>query len=224
MRVMRLNKILVVGCLLLGVSAASQTESLAQAGPSAAGTFARTATQITDTNKAAEARKYLSLANSKIAQQPNNDSYYFGRSSIYRDLHDYQSSLTDIDHAIKLNPLNQSYYVFRASVRAKLLNYSAALSDINKAIAIGPESAELFGKRASALHLLRQYDESLVAANRSISLDPKSAETYAARGITKFYLRDYRGARLDCNKAASLEPGNLELTRELRHLLDKATP
>lgn len=220
---MRLNKILVVGCLLLGVSAASQTESLAQAGPSAAGTFARTATQITDTNKAAEARKYLGLANSKIAQQPNNDSYYFARAQIYRDMHEYKSSIADIDRAIKLSPSNQSYYSLRAGVETLLGDYSAALPDIDKAITIGPVSAELYRRRAGALHLLGKFNESLVDSNRSVSMDTKSSETYVVRGITRWYLRDYRGAESDCQKAESLQPNNPESIRELRKLLAKAS-
>ncbi len=224
---MRFNKIQVVVCLMLGFPAASLSApfnpddlfKVDKPKANAAGSFARTAAQIDDANKAAEARKYLELANSKIAQQPNNDSYYFARAQIYRDMHEYRSSLADLDHAIKLSSANQSYYAYRAGVWGLLKDFSASLRDIDKAIAIGPVSAQLYRRRAGALHLLRQYDASLIASNRSVSLDPKSSETYVIRGTTKFYLKDYRGAELDCKKAESLEPGNSSSTKELRELL-----
>lgn len=230
MRIMRLNKILIVGCLMLGfpascLSAPFNPDDLFKVDqkPSAdaAGAFARTAAQINDTVQASEARKYLAIANSKIAQDPNNALYYYGRAEIYRDLHEYQSSLVDLDRAIKLNPSNQSYYSLRATVWSRLGNYANEVRDIDRAIEIGPAGAELYRRRAAVLQLLRRYDESLVAANRSVSMDPKASDSYVIRGITKFFLRDYSGAELDCKKAESLDPANTSMTKPLRHLLDK---
>lgn len=224
---MRLNKILVVGCLMLGFPAASLSApfnsndlfNVDSNPPDAAGAFARTADRITGTNKVVEARKYLGVANSKILLEPNNDRYYLGRAQIYRDLHDYQSSLADINHAISLKPTTQPYYAFRAAVQANLNNYSASLQDTDKAISIGPESADLDLQRADALHMLGRYQESLVASNRSVVLNPKSSKTYIIRGVTKFRLKDYKGAQSDCERAESMEPGNLALTKQLRQLL-----
>lgn len=231
---MRLNKVLIVGCLLLGFPTASQSapfnpdelfrvDKPAKPSADAAGAFARTAAQINDTAQASEARKYLAIANSKIAQDPNNALYYYGRGEIYRDLHEYQSSLTDLDRAIKLNPSKQSFYSLRATVWARLANYANEARDIDKAIEIGPDTAELYRRRAGVLHLLRRFDESLTAANRSVALDPKSSDTYLIRGTTKFYLHDYRGAELDCKKAESLEPANSTASKDLRRLLSKVT-
>ena len=225
---MRLNKILVVGCLMLGFPAASFGETFNQdelfktkTTPDASGAFARTVGGIDASAKAAKARKLLEVANSKIAQDPNNDRYYLARAQVFRDLQDFRSSLADIDHAISLNSSNQFYYSFRAAVWSNLNDCSAALKDIDKAISIGPAGADLYLNRAAVLQALGRYEESLVACNRSAAMDSKSSMTYVIRGITKVHLRDYPGAELDCKRAESMEPGNFELTKHLRELLTK---
>ncbi len=186
--------------------------------PNASGAFASTVSTINATDKAAKARQYLPLANSKIAQEPNNDQYYWARAQIYRDLGDYSLAVVDMDKAISLSPAKSEYYVTRANLFALQNKLSSALEDINRAIELKPGRAESFSMKASYLHLMGRYKESIATANQSIILNPKLAESYAARGSTKFVLKDYKGAESDCRMAESLSPGDPSV-KSLRTLI-----
>lgn len=226
---MRLNRAVIVGCLVLGLPAASFGAKFSQddlfktapTGVMATGGFAYTVGGTKDAEKAAKAREYLPIANAKIAQDPNNDKYYAARAQIYSDLGDYKSSLADISKAVELKPGNQAYYEFRAGTAASLKNYSLALQSIDKALAIGPVRAELFLLRADHLYSLDRYNEALSASNKSIAMDSKFAMAYVIRGLIKFRMKDIQGAQSDCRQAELIEPANSTIAAELRQRLSR---
>jgi len=222
---MRLNKILAVGCLILGFPAASFGETFNQdslwgtkPAPQAAGAFERTVTSISKNEELANTRRLLNLANSKIAVEPNNDRYYSARAQCYRDLDQLSLALADIDKAINLNGRVGEYYSIRASIKGRLKDYVAEVKDLNVAISMGPASGPLYRRRAGALALLRRFDDSLIDADLAVKLEPNSAEAYAVRGTTRYFLHDYTGAVSDCTKAESIQPNNT-LVLQLRSVL-----
>ncbi len=223
---MRLMNWLIVASLTVGLPTGSSAAKFNQDDlfktaqtPNASGAFASTVSTINATDKAAKARQYLPLANSKIAQEPNNDALYAARAQIYYDLCDYQRAIQDISRAIELKPSTQAYYEFRGDSFTRLKNYSSAVKDFDQAIAIGPARAELLRWRGDCLYCLGHFSDALKDANQSIILDPKRATSFVLRGFAKLRLKDYVGAKIDCEQAASLEPMNHALTAELNHQL-----
>jgi tetratricopeptide (TPR) repeat protein len=226
---MRLNKILVVGCLMLGFPAASFGETFNQddlfksktsAHSQAAGAFERTAANISSTNKSAEARRLIEIANAKIANDPNNDKFYAARAQCYRDLAEFDSALKDVNHAIQLNSQDSKYYLLRAAVLGLQNNFAASLLDIDKAIALGHPTADLYYEKSDCLLVLKRYPESVKAADCSLLIGP-SAEAYACRGMAKYYLRDYGGARADLDSAGHLDSEGSARVSELRRMLSR---
>lgn len=239
---MRLNKGLIVACLMFGLPAASfgakfnqddlfktvpsQSQTITPASApaatlNAAGAFANTVSSIKDADKKAKARKFLPIANAKIAEEPNNAQYYLARAQIYRDLEDYQLALKDVNRSLELKPSNQIAYEFRAAIYGQLLDWSSSLRDINKAIEIGPQKADLFQSRATNLLFMERFQEALAAIDRSIAMDSSIASSYAIRGSARFHLHNYKGAQEDLLRAESMEPGNA-LAARLRSLLQAA--
>jgi tetratricopeptide (TPR) repeat protein len=240
---MRLNKGLIVACLMFGLPAASfgakfnqddlfktvpsqsQSKTVTPTPPSAstlsaAGAFANTVSSIKDADKKAKARKFLPIANAKIAEEPSNAQYYLARAQIYRDLEDYQSSLADVNHAIVISPTSQQSFALRSAIWANLNNEAEALKDIDHALALGPPSADLLESRADDLLLLGRNQEALESCERAIQLNPKSGYAYAIRGAARYRLKDYHGAESDCRKAETLGQTD-SVTSNLRHLLNQ---
>ncbi|MFN8551088.1 MAG: tetratricopeptide repeat protein [Candidatus Obscuribacterales bacterium] len=239
---MRLNKGLIVACLMFGlpdasfaakfnqddlfktVPSQSQSKTMTPASKpaatsNAAGAFANTVSSIKETEQKVKACKFLPIANAKIAEEPNNAQYYLARAQIYKDLEDYQLSLRDANRAIALKPSDQQSYAFRAAVFSQIKDWSSALADIDKALAIGPHTAELFQVKASDLMMLGRYKESLLSADKSIEMDQNCADCYALRGSVLFRLKDYKRAASDLQKAELLDPANI-IAKTLRKLLD----
>lgn len=226
---MCLNKILVVGCLMLGFPAASMSAPFnpdelfkVQSSPQAAGTFQRTAANISDVTKAAENRQLVELASAKIAKDPNNDKYYAARAQCYEDLGQFADALKDANSAIRLNGSSKSYFELRGSIKGSQKNYVEAVRDFESAIQFGANSAQLYRKKCSALSLLGRNTDALQDAEKAVSLDPAAAEGYALRGTIKSYLKNLTGAEQDCKKAEALAPNNPAITAELRSALSNS--
>ncbi|MFN8551087.1 MAG: hypothetical protein U0103_06320 [Candidatus Obscuribacterales bacterium] len=240
---MRLTKGLIVACLMFGLPAASLAAKFNQddlfktvssqsqsktvtpvssptpvPNSNAAGAFASTVSSIKDADKKTKARKFLPIANAKIAEEPNNAQYYFARAQIYRDLEDYSSALKDINCALRLGPNNDRYFALRSAIFSGLENNSAALDDVEKALLLGKPTSELLEARAGDLIVLGRNQEAISAGSRAVEFNPRSSRAYAIRGVAKFKLKDYVGAEADCKQAESLGSGDA-MTIELRRLL-----
>lgn len=224
---MRLNNILVVGCLMLGFPVASLSAPLnpddyfrVPSSPQAAGTFQRTAENISNANKNVESRQLIELATAKIAKEPNNDRYFAARAQCHQDLGENDLALVDIDKAIQLKPSEQAYYVLRGAIKGGKNDYLGALRDLNNALSIGPADSRIYDRRACVLFLLDRYADGLVDANRAVSMDPNSPTAFVTRGTAKIHLHDYLGAKADCSIAEALAPGRADVTK-LRSMLLK---
>jgi tetratricopeptide (TPR) repeat protein len=223
---MRLNKILVVACLLFGSSTASLGKALdedifrAQPKTEVAGSFAKTVDSIEATNKAAKARRLIEVANSKISLEPNNDKYLAARAQCRADLRELDLALADINRALAINPSSQAYLELRGSIEGLQHDDVSALRDFDKAVLIGLPSAQLCSKRATVLLMLNRYAEARKEADRAIALDPSSPNSYATRGLARYNLHDYEGATADCTRAESLDK-NAEGVFELHDFLSK---
>lgn len=241
---MRLNKVLIVGCLILGLPSASfaakfnqddlfktvptppQSKTVTPASPPApaatpntAGAFASTVSSIKDADRKAKARKFLPIANAKIAEEPNNAQYYLARAQIYKDLEDYNTAFSDVNQAVKLNPSAQQLFAFRSSLWSSVNKPTEALKDIEIALSIGPQTAELLNAKVTNLLVSGRLKEALIAGNRAVQSHPESSYAYAIRGLVKYDLKDYTGSDVDCRKAESL--GSTEsVTTKLRQLLN----
>lgn len=230
-RLMRLNKVVIAGCLLVGFPIASfgakfnQDDLFKTAAPStsAAGAFANTVGSIKETEKVVQARKLLEIANTKIAQEPNNDRFYLARAQCYRDLGDFSASLADINHAISLKPNTQFYYNFRSAIYANLHDYPAQLKDLDHAIAMGPVNAELLTVRATLHVVTNNYKKAVSDADNALSLNPKYADAYAVRGEARFLLNNRQGAEADCKQGELLDHDNAGIVK-LQKLLRKSGP
>jgi len=235
---MRLNKGLIVACLMFGLPAASfaakfNQDDLFKTVPSqsktvtptpaatsnAAGAFANTVSSIKDADKKAKARKFLPIANAKIAEEPNNAQYYLARAQIYKDLEEYNAAFSDVNRAVKLSPSEQQLFAFRSSLWSSVKKPTEALKDIEVALSIGPQTAELLNAKVTNLLVSGRLQEALIAGNRAVQSHPESSYAYAIRGLVKYDLKDYAGSDADCRKAESL--GSTEgVTTNLRQLLN----
>jgi tetratricopeptide (TPR) repeat protein len=223
---MRLNKILIAACLLLGSAPASLGNAVdedvfkAKPKPVVEGSFAKTVNTIEATNKAAKARRLIEVANSKIALEPNNDKYLAARAQCHTDLAELDLALADINRALAINSSEQSYFALRGSILGLQHDNLSALRDLDKALLMGPPSAKIYSMRATVLLLLDRYPEGLKDADRALALDPSSPNAYVTRGLIRYNLHDYQGAKADCNRAELLNK-NAEGVVELRDFLSK---
>lgn len=227
MRIMLLNKILIVGCLMLGFPVASSSAPFnpddlftTVPKPSAAGAFRRTVENIANANKAAESRQLIELANAKIAKDPDNDRYIAARAQCHQDLGEYDLALADINKAIQLKPSEQSYFVLRGAIKLGKNEDISALNDFNKALSIGPATSDIYERRACVLFLLNRYPDGMIDANKAVSMDSNSAGALATRGTAKIHLHDYAGADADCVRAEALAHDRLDV-KNLRAMLTK---
>ncbi len=214
---MRLNKILVVGCLMLGfpsacLSAPFNPDDLftVKPTPDAAGAFARTTKKINSAVAGSNQKNLqakLEFANAKIAQDPSNFKFYGGRGQIFRDLGDYRSAIKDFSQALALKPDNehaQLYLEGRAAAKGLLNDNAGEIEDLNVALLKGPPKPNIFVMRAAAYHDLKQYREGISDATRALQMDSNCAEAYAIRAMLYFALNDSSHSMEDCNRAIAL--------------------
>jgi tetratricopeptide (TPR) repeat protein len=134
---------------------------------------------------------------------------YFTRAYVYRQLQEFQQSLTDYNRAITVNPQAANAYVSRGNLKQNKLNdIQGALADYNRAITVNPQYIDAYNNRGNLKqNELNDIQGALADYNQSIILNPQSAIPYNSRGnLKKSKLNDIQGALADYNQAITLNP------------------
>ena len=110
------------------------------------------------------------------------------RGYAYRNKHDYDRAIQDLDQAIKLDPDNALAFVNRGDAYRNKREYDRAIRDYDQAIKLDPNNAITFNDRGSAYGGRRDYDRAIQDYDEAIRLDPNLARAFYNRGIA-YYIR-----------------------------------
>jgi tetratricopeptide (TPR) repeat protein len=135
------------------------------------------------------------------------DAYTF-RAAAFRNKHEFDAALRDLDAALRLDPNFVDAHVVRGTVYLAKRNLDGALLDFDAALKIDPnhadarkQRAQLYVAKGNPPAALRDYDE-------LVRLEPKSAEAYYLRGAAYGLAGQREKAFRDFEKAVALAPDN----------------
>jgi tetratricopeptide (TPR) repeat protein len=147
--------------------------------------------------------------NKAIQLNPNYSYSYLMRAITYRQVGEFQKSLSDYNQVIALKPDLVEAYNNRGGLKADNLNdFQGALADYNQAISLWPSGAMIYYNRAALrADKLNEPQGALADYNQAIALKPDYASAYNNRAILKENkLNDFQGALADYNQAIALKP------------------
>src|SRR5262245_53793682 len=105
-----------------------------------------------------------------------------------------ESSLRDLDEAIRLNPTSAPAYNNRGRAYQRLKEYDKALSDYSQVIQFDPKFAPAYNNRGNVYLGLKEYDKALSDYDLAIQLNPNSAHAYNNRGNLYLEKKEYNKA------------------------------
>lgn len=148
-----------------------------------------------------------------IAQNPNNESLYFGRGIDFVLLQDYENALKDLNKVIDLNPKNTNAYFVRAVIRTKQLELDPIEPETIKTefTEVTTVSQTSLPKKSSvALPEIstksQLYDEIKRDYDKIIEINNTDFFAYYNRAEIFYIEKDFRAAIADYNKAIELQP------------------
>ena len=145
---------------------------------------------------------------------------YFARAVENYILHNYASSIVDLDKTLEIAPDFVLGYFMRAVARAKMIKFdeivneeiqsefqnelSKILCDLDYVISLRPRMAIAYYNKATVLMAQGQLDDAIVLYNKVISLEPFMGEAYYNRGYAQLKLGENSTAATDFSKAGEL--------------------
>jgi tetratricopeptide (TPR) repeat protein len=107
---------------------------------------------------------------------PDHFSARYGRGVAHIRKSQFNSSITDLNEAIRLNPKHASARNNRAIAYLKSGKPELALSDLNVAIQINPENALAYYNRGVVLSEISKFEEASADLLAALRLDPNNPE------------------------------------------------
>jgi tetratricopeptide (TPR) repeat protein len=144
----------------------------------------------------------------KSLELVRNASVYMQRGYSYLLLQDYQSSLYDMNEAIKLAPVLDKAYFARAICRFEMQDFITAEEDLRKYMETDKTNALAFNYLAAIKFMQKNFKEALDNYNEVVKLDPAFPDIYTNRGMMRHNLGDLKGAIQDYDLAIKNDPSN----------------
>lgn len=167
--------------------------------------------------------------NSKvIAEEPNNVNALFLRAIDYSLVQDLESSLMDLDRAVKLDESMWALFFVRSTVRSKILDfkekelksadatdvkdvskvssfdYGLVKADLDRVVKLVPDFAFAYFNRANVLAKMNDYKSAIVDYTVALSIDDGFAEAYYNRGLARIYTGNIEDGVADLSRAGEL--------------------
>jgi tetratricopeptide (TPR) repeat protein len=175
-------------------------------------------------NVVAGKRQAIQEFSTAIRLNPKYQYAYFLRAIAYREVKEFQKSLTDYNQAISLTPkFYQAYYNRALLKQTKLNDIQGALADYNQAININPKFSSAYNNRAFLKkNKLNDIQGALADYNQAININPKDSDAYYNRANLKANkLNDIQGALADYNQAININPKDSEAYYNRANLKDE---
>lgn len=124
----------------------------------------------------------LDSVNKQLLKNPNNDSLYRARATIYLNAHQTDIAINDCKRAIKIDSQNVKNHllladIYFASNKTKLSKDK--LEEITKKF---PDNTEAYLKLAELYYLVKQYEKSIEYVNKALKIDETLAKGYYIKG------------------------------------------
>ena len=119
---------------------------------------------------------------------------------------DFQSALSDMDEAVKLQPRMAGLYVNRAYLRYRLDDYFGAMADFDYAIELDRDNVSALYNRAMLSMEVQANDNALRDLNRVLELRPDETNAYFNRSIVNTRKGLWRDALADVNHVVTAYP------------------
>jgi len=155
-----------------------------------------------------------------IAHNFKDDSVYYLRGQLRRQLGELNAALADLDEAIKLNPGNPRHYSTRGELLSALKEVDRALADFDyllKWYETDPSARPLPAKpqpaappkNDSKAFVVEMAQQTVNEAPGSKEMAPTIANTYVNRGLIMNSRGNHVAALADFDKAIRIDPANL---------------
>jgi tetratricopeptide (TPR) repeat protein len=136
---------------------------------------------------------------------PNNHEALINRAVVNYDLGRHQSTLQDLERALKLGE-NPWAYLYRGLVQERIAEDKRAQENYTRAIRLDPTFAEACYRRGLLHVRAGEFEKALQDESRVLELDSNHAGAYTARGIARAALGDSQWALNDLDKGCTLAP------------------
>jgi tetratricopeptide (TPR) repeat protein len=127
---------------------------------------------------------------------------------IYKEEHQLEKALSQMNRAIAIQPLNRMLYINRGILKADLGYYKEAFDDLNQMPSYVKNNKQFCGnayKYRGLVYLkLLKIKESIACCDSALVLTPNDGDVYSIRGLAKSNLQDFEGAYKDFKKAVDL--------------------
>ncbi len=137
-----------------------------------------------------------------------NATVYMKRGYSYLLLQDYQSSLIDMNEAIKMAPVLDKAYFARAVCRFEMQDFKTAEEDLRVFLETDKTNALAYNYLAAIKFMQKNFKEALDNYNEVAKLDPAFPDVYTNRGMMRHNLGDLTGAIQDYDLALKHDPSN----------------
>ncbi|HYL35866.1 MAG TPA: tetratricopeptide repeat protein [Bryobacteraceae bacterium] len=161
--------------------------------------------QLLDQDKPSEAVPHFDDA---IRANPDYALAYLGRAEARRKQGQYESSIEDCNHAMRIGTVAPRAYFCRGLSEGLLEQYDLAARDHGEAIRLNPKFGVAYDNRANARINLRQYDLALEDLNQAIRIRPNNVQSYLRRAGVYENLKQYDKAIQDYDQVIRLQPNN----------------
>ncbi len=148
-----------------------------------------------------------------IAQDPNNESLFFGRGIDFILLQDYENALKDFNKVIELNPKNTNAYFVRAVILTKQAELDPMEPEATKAefTEVTTVSQTSLPKKSTVTMpeitvKSQRFDEVKKDYDKIIEINNSDFFAYYNRAEIFYIEKDFRAAIADYNKAIELQP------------------
>lgn len=152
-----------------------------------------------------------------LSINPNSVNAYVMRADIAMNGKDadFNSALSDMDHAIKLQPHHSGLFVNRAFLRYNLDDYFGAMADYDYAIAIDPLNTTAYFNRGLLRAQVRDNDKAIEDFTKVLQLDSENKMARFNRSLLYAETRQWDKALSDLDTVIDAYPefGALYFTR-----------
>lgn len=160
--------------------------------------------------------------NKSIELNPNAPNPYLLRADIAMrsSQPDFQSALTDMDHAIKLQPRISGFFINRAFIRYNLNDWFGAMADFDYAVTLDPTNTTALFNRGLLRAEVSDNDRAVDDFTQVLAIEPDNVGALYNRGRLYREKHDYRNALADLDRVIALSPEISGLMFERSGLLD----
>jgi len=127
--------------------------------------------------------KELQELNEKIAKDTTNATLFYTRAKYYLNVRDFNASMLDMSHVMKLDSMKPDYYITISDIYL-FGNHSSKCKDaLEKCLSLDPKNTEAMIKLAQLYFYVKKYQESINMVNEALKIDNYIPKAYFLKGL-----------------------------------------